>query len=100
MSIRLEIDKNNNFLSQNGFTKKEEAEIYEQQLFDIISNPREYLDSLPYMISYRVSWKKTSLFSCDRAATPVVVVCAHSSALFMVCGSPISISIISLFSTY
>jgi len=40
----------------NGYTFKEETEIYKSQLQDILDNTRWYLDSLDYLNAYRVSW--------------------------------------------
>lgn len=40
-----------------GMTIEEEAEMYEEQLQDIIDNPGWYLDNFEGLREYRVSWK-------------------------------------------
>ena len=39
---------------------EEEAEIYKDQLDEIINNLGWYLDQVEYMVEYRVSWKNYS----------------------------------------
>ena len=48
--------KNTTWLSEQGYTKEEEADIYDRQLDDIMANPRWYLDNLEKLNEYKVSW--------------------------------------------
>jgi hypothetical protein len=44
-------------LSAAGYTIEEEGKVYEEVLEDIQLNTRWYLDNLPYLREFRVSWK-------------------------------------------
>lgn len=55
--MKILLFQNNNLLKNNGYTLADEAEIYDNQLVDIIENTRWYLDNLDTMPTYRVSWK-------------------------------------------
>lgn len=44
-------------LSACGYSVIEEAELYDRQLKDIITNTRTYLDKLEELRVYSVSWK-------------------------------------------
>jgi hypothetical protein len=48
--------KTNNHLKENGYSRTEQAMIYEEQLIEVIDNPRWYLDHLEEMVEYRVEW--------------------------------------------
>jgi len=43
-------------LKDNGFTLKEEEEIYDNLLQEVYDNPRYFLDNLDSMTLFRVSW--------------------------------------------
>jgi hypothetical protein len=47
-------------LTENGYSLEEQAEIYNNQLVDILENTRWYLDNLDSMKVYRVAWKSYS----------------------------------------
>lgn len=55
--MRLNLLKNNNHLSDNGYTLEEQGVVYDEQLAELYANPRWYLDNLDYMVEYRVSWQ-------------------------------------------
>lgn len=57
MALEVRLYKNNNWLKRSGYTITEEGEVYDEQLQDIVANPRWYLDNLDYLCEYRVSWK-------------------------------------------
>lgn len=44
-------------LEDAGYTIKQEEEIYNYQLQDIMDNTRRYLDSFHSMVTYKVRWK-------------------------------------------
>lgn len=48
--------KTNNHLKENGYTRTEQALIYEEQLMELLDNPRWYLDHVEEMVEYRVEW--------------------------------------------
>ena len=54
MKIMLSQDSS---LTENGYSLEEQAEIYDNQLVDILENTRWYLDNLDSMKIYRVGWK-------------------------------------------
>lgn len=54
--MKLKLMKNNNHLKDNGYNRTEQALIYQEQLLELISNPRWYLDHLEEMVEYRVEW--------------------------------------------
>lgn len=62
-----EICKTNNWLDKNGFTKEEEAKMYEEQLREVFFNPRHFLDNLDTFQEYRVSWHR---YREDRGTLP------------------------------
>jgi len=64
--IQLKLRRTCNWLCENGYTKKQEQEIYVKQLQDVYDNPRWYLDNLNYLVEYRVSWK------CYSSKTPTL----------------------------
>lgn len=47
----------NNRLEDCGYTLAEQIKIYDEQLEELFKNPREFLDSLDFVKTYRVSWK-------------------------------------------
>ena len=55
--IQIELAKTNNWLKENGYSLMKEEQIYDEQLKDVITNTRWYLDNIEFMIEYRVSWK-------------------------------------------
>jgi hypothetical protein len=54
--MRIKLFPQNNRLSDNGYSREEEGELYLRQLQDVIDNPRWYLDNLHKMQEYRLSW--------------------------------------------
>ena len=48
--------RNNSWLSEAGYTKEQERELFDKQLDDVIDNTRWYLDNLDYMVEYKVYW--------------------------------------------
>ena len=52
----LELDEERN-LSKLGLSLQEQAQLYEENLQDVIDNPSKYLDKLHLIPSYRVGWK-------------------------------------------
>ena len=54
--MKIRIKKTNNWLSEAGYTRQEEGDIYAALLQDVINNPGWYLDNLDYLPTYRVSW--------------------------------------------
>jgi len=58
-TIRIEVNTHeySNRLEDCGYTPEEAGEIYDNQLQDIIDNPKLYLDNLDYLKTYRVPWK-------------------------------------------
>jgi len=54
------IHKINSHLHENGYTIKQEIEIYNDTLIDVINNTREYLDELEFLREYKVRWKNYS----------------------------------------
>jgi len=57
--MKIRLAKNNSYL-KSLYTMEEEAEIYKDQLDEIINNLGWYLDQVEYMVEYRVSWKNYS----------------------------------------
>ncbi len=49
--------KNNTWLKSQDYTLKEEGNIYDEQLDDLYTNPRWYLNNLDYLDEYKVRWK-------------------------------------------
>lgn len=47
-----------NWLGENGYTKREEREVYQAQLEDVIADPGWFLDHLDSMHEYRLSNRK------------------------------------------
>ena len=43
-------------LSEQGYTKEDQARIYDDHLQDVIDNVRFYLDNLEYLREFRVCW--------------------------------------------
>jgi hypothetical protein len=71
MAIKLNFQHtNNSWLSDNGYTKKEQELIYDRQLKDIIENTREYLDNLKYLREYKVYWGTYSKRATMTATMP------------------------------
>lgn len=54
--MKIALTSGNNWLKDNEYSIEEEREIYLQNLEDIYSNPRWYLDNLEYLVEYRVSF--------------------------------------------
>lgn len=67
MRMKLYLLKNNNHLSDNGYSLEEQGVIYNEQLAEVYANPRWYLDNLDYMVEYRVSWQD---YRSKRAVLP------------------------------
>ena len=55
-NVRLYVGVGNE-LSENGYSLKEQAILYDEQLQDVFDRTRWYLDNLEYLPTYRVSWK-------------------------------------------
>lgn len=55
--IKIALSPNDRQLRQNDYSIKEEEEIYDNLLQDIIENPRWYLNNVTYLSSFYVSWK-------------------------------------------
>ena len=72
--IVVSLKKNNNWLKENGYSKEQEADVYDSQLQDVIDNPRWYLDNLTYLKEYRVSWKNYSSKGTKTATIPLKLV--------------------------
>lgn len=65
----MRLSRHSNWLKDAGYTLEEEARIFEDQLSDIIKNPRWYLDNLDYLPTYRVSWKNYRMYKGKTTAT-------------------------------
>lgn len=46
-----------NELKENGYSIKEQEQLYDSQLDDLFNRTRWYLDNLDFLPTYRVSWK-------------------------------------------
>ena len=57
INIKINVHPINNWLKENGYTLEDEIELYNKQLQDVYDNPRDYLDNLEYLRTYRVRWK-------------------------------------------
>lgn len=57
MAIFTRTHQNNHWLSEAGYTKKEQEDLYDNSVQDIIDNTRWYLDNLEYLREYRVYWQ-------------------------------------------
>lgn len=55
--IQISLVGNDNRLAHAGYSYAEEGVIYDNNLQDVIANPRWYLDNLRFLREYRVSWK-------------------------------------------
>jgi hypothetical protein len=58
MKMKVKLANGSNYLGDSGYSKEEQFKIYNEQLDEIIKNPRWYLDNLEYMVEYRVSVKR------------------------------------------
>ena len=58
--IKVRLTGNNNRLQQEGYTKEEEGLLYDEQLKNLLDNPKWYLKNFSYLPEYRVSWKNYS----------------------------------------
>ena len=54
--IKLKLSRYSNWLSDSDYSIKEQETVYDDLLDDVIENPRWYLDQLPYLSEFRVSW--------------------------------------------
>ena len=54
--IKVRTHKNNNWLKDAGYSFKEEQDIYDAQLQDVMDNTRWYLDNEKFLPTYKVSW--------------------------------------------
>ena len=54
--IKLNFCGRSSWLSDSGYTKDEQAKIYDDVLDDVIANPRWYLDQLSYLAEFKVYW--------------------------------------------
>jgi hypothetical protein len=54
--MKIALLPNNNRLEANGYSKKEEQEIYSECLEDVYNNPQWYLDNLDNMKEFRCSF--------------------------------------------
>jgi hypothetical protein len=55
--IKIRLQKSNNHLCDNGYTKTQEEKIYDDLLVDVLENTRWYLDNLDNLRTFRVSWQ-------------------------------------------
>ena len=55
--VEVRIAQQCNLLDFVGYTKKEEAAIYNANLQEVIDNPKKWLQQLESLPTYRVSWK-------------------------------------------
>jgi hypothetical protein len=55
--VEVRICDNCNLLSEAGYDKAEQAAIYEENLKEIINDPRRWLNELETKKTYRVDWK-------------------------------------------
>lgn len=56
MKVRFLTSVSSSRLSEHGYTKEEEKEIFNQVLQDVYDNPRWYLDNLDYITTFQVFW--------------------------------------------
>ena len=75
--IQIRFYGQNNRLLDSGYTNKQEEEIYDEQLVDLLANTRWYLDNLEFMRTYRVSWKNYK----EGTATPPKRFCKTHSLI-------------------
>lgn len=61
---------NNSWLTENGYSKKQQEKIYDKQLQDILENTRDYLDNLQYLREYKVYWGTYSKRATMTATMP------------------------------
>ena len=52
--IKVKLHFNNTWLEESGYTNKEQEDLYEQSLNDVMDNTRWYLDNLDYISEYKV----------------------------------------------
>jgi hypothetical protein len=55
--IKIRLQRSNNHLCDNGYSKADEVKLYDELLLDILENTRWYLDNLDNMRTFRVSWQ-------------------------------------------
>jgi hypothetical protein len=55
--MKIKMHPTNARLKDAGYTIDQEEKIYDDQLKDIILNPRQYLDHSDTMVTYKVRWK-------------------------------------------
>ncbi len=56
VGVPIHFISSSSLLKTNGYTEKDEAEIYDALLQDVYDNPRWYLDNLDYLKEFRVRW--------------------------------------------
>jgi len=56
VGIQVEFKNGSSLLKANGYTLKQEEDLYDRFLQDVMENPRWYLDQMGYMREFRVSW--------------------------------------------
>lgn len=64
--MKIYLLKDNNHLKDNGYELEEQWLVYDEQLEELLANPRWYLDNFHDMTEYRVSWHNY------RYKTPVI----------------------------
>jgi hypothetical protein len=57
MNIKVRLHGKANWLKECGYSFDEEKQIYDDQLIDVLTHTRWYLDNLEYLPTYRVRWK-------------------------------------------
>lgn len=56
VGIQVDFKNNSSLLKNSGYSVKEEEELYDRLLEDVIQNPRWYLDNMLFMKEFRVRW--------------------------------------------
>ena len=54
--MKVKLFPRNNRLANNGYSMKDEEDLYLRQLQEVLDKPRWYLDNLDNMREYRLSW--------------------------------------------
>lgn len=72
VGIQIQFTNGSSLLNKNGYTLKEEADIYDFQIKDLLENTRWYLDNFEYMREFRVSWID---YKTQKATKPYTLVC-------------------------
>ena len=54
--IKLNFKGRSSWLNDSGYTREQQAKIYDDLLEDVLANPRWYLDQLDYLAEFKVHW--------------------------------------------